>query len=516
MMKRVWHWVAIVAVGLMGGLARAQAQPSGSSTDKPGGQPVAILTLIGEIDDYSRDNLLRRFEQAKSMGAKVVIIDIDSPGGLVTSSMDISRYLKRQDGVRTIAFIRDKAYSGAAMVSVACNEIWMANGSVLGDCAPIIFAPTGGLEPLPAAERAKQESPIVKDFEESANRNGYSPVVARAMVSVQLSVYFLQDSDGHRKIVDEAEYKNLTASNEWKPVPGFDNPIDGPTTLLTVYPDTAIALGLAKGKVSSAQALAAQLGYRLVADLTPGVGEKIVELLNNTAVRSLLLLIFLQSLYISLNAPGHGAAEAVAVVSISLLIGVPLLTGYAQWWEVAAIFLGLALCAFEIFVFPGHFVSLIVGTIMILFGLIMTFTGKEPTGTPGWLPSMQTTWHGIQNGLLSVVVAIVCWFFLSMWLRRFLPGIPYFNRLILTATAGNASAGAAPRQSQELWPFLGTVGVSKTDLLPGGTAEFPYADGSRATAVVSLTGFIPAGTKLVVDQIEGSSIRVRAVAGKAG
>src|SRR6185312_7011457 len=245
MMTRIWRWAAIFSVILVCGTVRADAQ---ATADKSSGQPVAILTLVGEIDDYSRDNLLRRFEQAKAMGAKVVIIDIDSPGGLVTSSMDISRYLKRQDGIRTIAFIRDKAYSGAAMVSVACNEIWMANGAVLGDCAPIIFAPTGGLEPLPAAERAKQESPIVKDFEESANRNGYSPVVARAMVSVQLSVYFLEDAEGHRKIVDEPEYKKLTATGDWKPVPGFDNPIDGPTTLLTVYPDEAMALGLAKGK----------------------------------------------------------------------------------------------------------------------------------------------------------------------------------------------------------------------------------------------------------------------------
>ena len=86
----------------------------------------------------------------------------------------------------------------------------------MGDCAPIIFGPTG-LEPLPAAERAKQESPIVKDFDDSAARNGYSPVVARAMVSVELSVYFIEDGAGHRKTVDEAEYKKLTANGEWKP-----------------------------------------------------------------------------------------------------------------------------------------------------------------------------------------------------------------------------------------------------------------------------------------------------------
>jgi hypothetical protein len=49
-----------------------------------------------------------------------------------------------------------------------------------------------------------------------------------------------------------------------------------------------------------------------------------------------------------------------------LLIGIPLLTGYASWLEVAMIFIGLALLAFEIFIFPGHFVSGIVGLVMMV------------------------------------------------------------------------------------------------------------------------------------------------------
>ena len=475
----------------------------------PAGRPVAIVSLSGEIDDYTRDQLLRRFEQAKAAGAKVVIVDIDSPGGLVTSSLDISRFLKRQDDVRTIAFVRDKAYSGGAMVAMACNEIWMAPTSVLGDCAPIVLGPGGGLRAMPAAERAKAETPIVKDFEDSARRNGYSLVLARAMVSVRRCVYFLEDGAGHRKIVDETEYKQLTDGGEWKPVAGYDNPIDGPDSLLTVYSDEAVALGLAKGKVNSAQALATQLNYRLVADLSPGVGEKAVELLNSAPARFLVLLVFLVALYVAMSTPGHGVPEAFAVVGFGLLVGIPLLTGYAQWWEVAFIFVGLALCAFEIFVFPGHFVSIIVGLLMMVFGLVMTFSGKEPG--PGWLPTMQSTWHGIQNGLLSVLSASISWFFLFLWLRRYLPKLPYFNRLILTETAGDSAIPTTPTYVKDLWPFIGTVGVSTTDLRPGGSAEFPFGDEKRTAAVVSLSGYVPAGTKLVVEQIEGSSVRVRAV-----
>ena len=55
----------------------------------------------------------------------------------------------------------------------------------------------------------------------------------------------------------------------------------------------------------------------------------------------------------------------------------PLLTGYAQWWEVVVIFIGLApVPPSRSFVFPGHMVSLIVGMLMVLVGLMLTFVGQ--------------------------------------------------------------------------------------------------------------------------------------------
>src|SRR5687767_4226052 len=57
----------------------------------------AVITLEGVIDDYSRDALFKRFAKARKAGATVVILKLDTPGGLVTAGLDISRFLKRQD-----------------------------------------------------------------------------------------------------------------------------------------------------------------------------------------------------------------------------------------------------------------------------------------------------------------------------------------------------------------------------------------------------------------------------------
>ena len=483
---------------------RAQA----GATPGPG-QSAAIVPLTGQIDDYSRNDLVRRFEKAKALGAKVIIIDINSPGGLVTASMDISQFLKRQSDIHTVAFI-EKAYSGAAMVAVACDEIWMQPSAPLGDCAPIVFDTGGKLEPLPDTERAKQESPVVAEFIDSAQRNGYNPLLLTGMVSLRHGVYVLTNDAGEIKVVDDADYKRLSGSG-WKLAPGYET-VDGPDNLVTLNPHQAITLHVARGVAGSPQVLASERNWTIIADLHAGWGEKLVEFFNNPFVRMILLTIFLQSLYIALHAPGHGAAEAVAIVSIALLIGIPLLTGYAQWWEVLCIFIGLALCAFEIFVFPGHMVSLILGTLMVVFGLVMTFVGKEPTGLPGWLPTLQQTWTGLEHGLSAVVGAIICCALLSVWLRRYLPSIPYFNKLILTATTGNiADRTGAKSTAADLWPFTGTIGVALTDLRPGGSGEFPFADATRGTNVVSSSGFLPRGTRIEVEEVQGNRVLVRAV-----
>jgi membrane-bound serine protease (ClpP class) len=489
----------------------------------PAPTPAAIVTLHGEVDDYTASALFRSFAAARKAGAKTIILDLDTPGGLVTAGLEISRFLRRQDDLHVIAYVSNKAYSAGAMISVAANEIVMAPAAVVGDCAPIVFNTGGELQPMPAAERAKAQSPIVSDFDASADRNGYDPLLLEAMVITERTVYFIQGPDGQKRFVDEKEYPTLTAHG-WKSVPGVPSPLDGPDTLLTLQTDIAQKIGLSRGVYESATDLASQRNLKIVADLTPGAGEQFVELLGNAAVRGVLLTIFLSCLYIALSSPGHGAAEASAIVALGLLIGVPLLTGYAQWWEVVAIFAGLALLAFEIFVFPGHGVSAVMGIVLMLAGLLMTFIGKEPSGMPGWLPGLGQTWANLRQGVLAITGGLGASLLLWFWLRTFLPRLPYFNRLILTTTSGTpvgngpglfdapGAAGAAPVGLSEVgWPGVGTRGIAATDLRPGGAAEFfdLALNDTRTVAVVSESGFVSAGTPLTVRQARGNHIVVR-------
>ncbi len=503
--------VLILAALLMPSISRADVSSSSQPTTTP--TRAVVIPLRGRIDDYNRDALFERFDKARQVGARTIIVEIDTYGGLVTAALDISRFIKRQTDLRTIAFVHDKAISAGAMIALACDEIVMEPGSVLGDCAPIALTSDGSMQSLGAAERAKLESPILADFRESALRNGYDPLLAEAMVDVSRSVHWIEYIDGPpppvREFVDDAEFKQRMKVNDigWTVVPDLPDPIDSDKTLLTVHADAAMSLGLAKAIAASPEALASSRGLNILATIDPGAGERFVQLLGSWPARFLLVIVFLMSLYLALHIPGHGPPEAVAIISLAVLLGVPLLSGYAQWWEILAIVVGLGLLAFEIFVFPGHYVAGAVGAILMFVGLVMTFVPRDPLGTPGYIPALGATWPSLERGLMIVTSAMACSLLLCVWLNRYLPKLPYFNRLVLNAVTGDG--GAAQTQ---WWPPVGTIGRATSDLRPAGSAEFEVEPtGAHPFDVVSDSGFVHSGTKVIVQRVDDRRVVVRAV-----
>src|SRR5204863_3401821 len=129
---------------------------------------------------------------------------------------------------------------------------------------------------------------------------------------------------------------------------------------------------------ATAESVAEAGGFDIITTLAPGGGEHVIEFLNNSLVRMVLIALLLISVKAAFSTPGHGVPEALSVIFLGLVVGVPLLTGYAQWWEILIIFAGLALVAFEVFVFPGHLVSGVIGVLMIVGGLVMTCVPMEP------------------------------------------------------------------------------------------------------------------------------------------
>src|SRR5687767_6047934 len=179
------YWSILIVLALSGLVHAATTTPSSTvaSTTQP--IPTAVVVLEGVIDDYSRDSLFKRFDKAKADGAQTIILKLNTPGGLVSAAMDITRMLRGQTDIRTIAFVDHKAYSAGIMIGLAADELVMAPNSFIGDSAPIMMTSDGGLQSLGETERAKAESPILADFYSSAVRNGYDPLLTASMVTAK-------------------------------------------------------------------------------------------------------------------------------------------------------------------------------------------------------------------------------------------------------------------------------------------------------------------------------------------
>jgi hypothetical protein len=158
----------------------------------------------------------------------------------------------------------------------------------------------------------------------------------------------------------------------------------------------------------------------------------------------------------------------------------------------------------------------ILGILMVVVGLVMTFVGREPAG-PGVWPQLEGTWLNVRNGIAMVVTAMISSLVLSAWLRRYLPRMPYFSRLILTATTGNMEeAVALPPRVPDVTddrPLVGAIGEALSELKPGGSATFidPMTGVRRVVSVLSDVGYVPRGTRVAVRSTADNRIVVRPV-----
>lgn len=484
------------------------------------GDRAVVIELDGDVDDFMHRALVRQMQQARDLGVDTVILEIRTYGGLVQTALEISRFIKQQDDLYIIVYVKDRAISAGAMISVAADEIVMEPHSQIGDSGVIAAGPSG-VQELDPHTRAKFESPVLEDFYDSAIRNGYDPLLLQAMVTVDRAVYWLEHvQSAERRFVGQDEYDKLVetvepANRQWKPVLPERNPIDARDTLLMLSSDLAEKVGLSTGTFASMQAFAADRGIEIVTRLAPTTGERLVGWLGSMTVRSLLMTVLLFSLYMSFSSPGQGLPEAVAGISLTVLMVVPLMSGYAQWYEVVAVVVGLTLIALELFVLPGFGLPGITGLILVLAGLTMTFV--PPIKLPGLPVGFGISLDAVRDALIAVVSALLASLLLWWWLSRYLPKLPYLGGLVLGQTAGDvvtvgggageSTGGTAP----VLWPPKGMIGTVVTDLRPGGLAEFAdeTTNETRTIDVVCDGGYVTRGARVVVRDVSAARIVVR-------
>jgi membrane-bound serine protease (ClpP class) len=281
----------------------------------------------------------RSVEEANSDGARAIVLDVNSPGGLVDAAFEIRDALfSAREPV--VAYVQ-RAYSAAALISLSADRIVMAPGASIG-----------AAEPIPAT--VKLISGLRGEFESTAERNHRNPKIAAAMVD---------------KNVDLPEYKRSGA-------------------ILTLNTEDAVRAGIAQGTAPTLDAALAQQHLSGAPQVTQSLtwAERIARFATDPVVSGLLLTLGMLGLLIEMQTL-HGIAGVIGVGALALFFGSHVYAGFSNAFVAALAVLGLIGILWELHVVPGHGLPGILGAgallvaVLLAFGLPFFFVGIETIAT---------------------------------------------------------------------------------------------------------------------------------------
>lgn len=336
------------------------------------------------------------------------------------------------------------------------------------------------------------------DLRKQAGRPAVDPLLFDALVDQDITVVRGEHvQTGGKKLFKEAE---LNADKDWK----FAGAVKPRGKLLELRTRVAQDNGLLREALDKKDARALYAIYSLepgaVRDAEPHWLDNFAKLLRKKELSIVLILIGIGGLILELKAPGLMIPGIVAAICFVLFFwSQSQLNQKIIYLAVLLFILGIALIAIEIFILPGFGITGLSGILLVIGGIGLATVDKIPSTSEEWITLAARI---MQYGLTMVGSTVA-----AMIFARYLPKIPYANRLMLVPPA-DAPGGMEPvflPGAEQAASLLGKTGYSTSMLRPAGSARFDDV----IVDVVTEGDFIETGTPIQVIEVEGTRIVVK-------
>lgn len=416
---------------------------------------VMIMEVRAEIDPGMNRYVTLALEHAEKTEVDYIVIDMDTYGGAVTDAKDIVESLLDYEKPVWV-FINKDAASAGALISIACDSIYMTEGANIG--AATVVTEDGSAAP------DKYQSYMRSTMRSIAEAKGRDPKIAEAMVDQTIAIDSISEAG----------------------------------KVITFSTSEAIKHGFCEAKISSIDELLKRNGvddYE-ISTFEVSTTEDIIAFFLNPAISGVLILIIIGGIWFELQTPGVGFPILAAAVAAVLYFTPYYLNGLAENWEIIAFFIGVVLIALEVFVIPGFGVAGISGLILTVGSLILVMLNND---------NFDFTFVGFDQIYLAVIATLGG--MIGSVILLFVGGVKFteskaFSRIALTDTMKSSDGYTSTFHTE---PMIGKEGVAHTILRPSGRIlidDETYDAYTRGE-------YVEKGQKVIVISDEGTSLKVK-------
>ena len=435
-------------------------------------QIVYVFPIMENIGPGIWRQTKKAFAEADSLHADLILLHMNTYGGTVLDA-DSMRTKVLNSKIPVYVFIDNNAASAGALISLACDSIYMREGANMGAATVV--------DQIGQAMPDKYQSYMRSIMRSTAEAQGYKTIVSGKDTIKK----WRRDPKIAEAMVDQRIYiKGVLDSGK----------------VLTMTPVEAIKLGFCEGVRKDIQDVIEKAGnknYEIREYHATGI-DRFIGFLVNPMVSGLLIMAIIGGIYFEFQTPGATFPIGIAIAAAVLYFAPLYLEGLAENWEIVIFISGVILLAVEIFIIPGFGVAGILGILFIISGLVLSLLNND------WFNFREVGTSRIYSAFGTVLISISLAFILSLWGSSKIFGSRkgIFRNIALTTFESKEEGYIGVELHSSA--LIGKKGIAETVLRPAGKISI---DGIIYDAMTE-GSFINRGEKVRVTRHEAGQLYV--------